>query len=155
MEKQWNSLFENTRIAYDLWTRLTEYICDAVGQRAHKGGTTPRDYIDRNYYRNELNLDMAADHAGMSKYYMCKEFHREVRNFTRKVSPGTSDCPGLPSAYDQDRLYAAGNRGEMGWIFQQQLFRERYFVRKKESARINYQETDHPVRFCPVGVSET
>ena len=82
MEKQWNSLFENTRIAYDLWTRLTEYIVTLSASERTKVDDA-KDYIDRNYYRNELNLDMAADHAGMSKYYMCKEFHRKFG-----ISPG-------------------------------------------------------------------
>ena len=82
LDNQVNSLFENTRIAYDLWTRLTEYAVNLfAGERTRVDEA--KDFIDRNYDRNELNLDMAADHAGMSKYYMCKEFHRKFG-----VSPG-------------------------------------------------------------------
>ena len=40
-------------------------------------------YIDQNYYKNELNLDLIADNIGISKYYMCKEFHKKYG-----ISPG-------------------------------------------------------------------
>ena len=40
-------------------------------------------YIDQNYYKNELTLDLIADNIGISKYYMCKEFHKKYG-----ISPG-------------------------------------------------------------------
>ena len=82
LERQWNSLFENSRIAYDLWTRLAEYVVTlSASERTNVDDA--KEYMDRNYYRNELNLDLVAEHAGMSKYYMCKEFHRKYG-----ISPG-------------------------------------------------------------------
>lgn len=82
LDNRLNSLFENARIAYDLWMRLTEYaVTLSVSERTKVDDA--KDYIDRNYYKNELNLDLVADHTGMSKYYMCKEFHKKFG-----VSPG-------------------------------------------------------------------
>ena len=40
-------------------------------------------FIDQNYYMEDLNLDLIAGHAGMSKYSLCKEFHKKYG-----VSPG-------------------------------------------------------------------
>lgn len=42
-----------------------------------------KTYIDQNYYMNELNLDMVAEHAGLTKCYLCKEFHNKYG-----ISPG-------------------------------------------------------------------
>ena len=33
-------------------------------------------YIDQHYAQESLNLDEIAQHVGLSKYYLCKEFHR-------------------------------------------------------------------------------
>ena len=42
-----------------------------------------KKYIDHHFYNKELNLDLVAENAGMSKYYMCKEFHKKYG-----ISPG-------------------------------------------------------------------
>lgn len=42
-----------------------------------------KSYIDQNYHNPNLNLDLVADHAGLSKYYLCKEFQHKFG-----VSPG-------------------------------------------------------------------
>lgn len=82
LENKMKSYFDNARIAYDFWIRLTEYAVTLSVSELSKIDYA-KAYIDQNYYKNELNLDLVADHAGMSKYYMCKEFHKKYG-----ISPG-------------------------------------------------------------------
>ena len=82
LHNQIKTFFENTRIAYDLWINLTEYALNLSTAKMSKIDYVKR-YIDQNYYKNELNLDLIADNIGISKYYMCKEFHKKYG-----ISPG-------------------------------------------------------------------
>ena len=82
LHNQIKTFFENTRIAYDLWINLTEYALNLSTVKMSKIDYVKR-YIDQNYYKNELNLDLIADDIGISKYYMCKEFHKKYG-----ISPG-------------------------------------------------------------------
>lgn len=76
------SYFENSRISYDFWMKLTEYVMTLSADEVSKVDHA-KAYLDRYYYRDDLNLDLVADHTGMSKYYLCKEFHKKYG-----VSPG-------------------------------------------------------------------
>lgn len=76
------SYFENSRISYDLWMQITEYVMTSSAVEISKVDHA-KAYIDQYYYRDDLNLDFVADCTGMSKYYLCKEFHKKYG-----VSPG-------------------------------------------------------------------
>ena len=82
LHNQIKTFFENTRIAYDLWINLTEYALNLSTAKMSKIDYVKR-YIDQNYYKNELTLDLIADNIGISRYYMCKEFHKKYG-----ISPG-------------------------------------------------------------------
>lgn len=76
------TFFENTKIAYDLWMDLTSYALMRSDSEISKIDYA-KTYIDQYYYMEDLNLDLIAEHTGMSKYYMCKEFHKKYG-----ISPG-------------------------------------------------------------------
>lgn len=82
LKNQLKSYFENTRIAYDLWTRIAEFAMTLSSTEFSKIDNA-KAYLDQNYYKDNLNLDLVADHVGMSKYYLCKEFHKKYG-----ISPG-------------------------------------------------------------------
>lgn len=73
---QLHSFFENTRLAYEIWTRLTEYAVNLSARKPSRVDFAKR-FLDQNFRRADLSLDVIADHAGFSKYYLCKEFHKE------------------------------------------------------------------------------
>ncbi len=76
------SYFENARISYDLWLRLTEYTMTLSAGEVSKADHA-KAFLDQYYYRDDLNLDLLADKCGISKYTLCKEFHKKYG-----VSPG-------------------------------------------------------------------
>ena len=82
LHNELKSYFENARISYDLWLRLTEYVITLSVDKVTKVDHA-KAYIDQYYYRNDLKLDLVANHTGMSKYSLCKEFHKKYG-----VSPG-------------------------------------------------------------------
>lgn len=82
LKNQLKSYFENSRIAYDLWLRFTEFAISSSATEFTKIDQV-KTYLDQNYCKSDLTLDLIADHAGISKYYLCKEFHKKYG-----VSPG-------------------------------------------------------------------
>lgn len=76
LNNELKSYFENSRITYDLWMRLTEYAMTLSAGEVTKVDHA-KVFIDQHYYMDDLNLDLVADHAGMSKYSLCKEFHKK------------------------------------------------------------------------------
>ena len=82
LNNELKSYFENARISYDFWLRLTEYAMTLSVSEISKVDHA-KAFIDQNYYMEDLNLDLIAGHAGMSKYSLCKEFHKKYG-----VSPG-------------------------------------------------------------------
>lgn len=82
LNNQLKTLFEDTKIAYDLWMDLTSYALTQSDSEISKIDYA-KAYIDQSYYMENLNLDLIAEHTGMSKYYMCKEFHKKYG-----ISPG-------------------------------------------------------------------
>lgn len=82
LSNELRSYFENSRISYDLWMQLMEYVMALSVGEVSKADHA-KAYIDQYYYRDDLNLDLIADHTGMSKYSLCKEFHKKYG-----VSPG-------------------------------------------------------------------
>lgn len=82
LNNQLETFFENAKLAYQFWMDLTSYAV-ALSSRELSKIDLAKAYIDQNYYREDLNLDLVAENAGMSKYYMCKEFHKKYG-----VSPG-------------------------------------------------------------------
>lgn len=82
LDNQLKTFFENSRIAYDLWMDLTSYALALSSVELSKVDFA-KTYIDQNYYRDDLSLDLVAESAGISKYYLCKEFHKKYG-----LSPG-------------------------------------------------------------------
>ena len=82
VKNELKTFFENTKIAYNLWMDLTLYALTCSDNEISKIDHA-KTYIDQNYYREDLNLDLVAEHVGISKYYMCKEFHKKYG-----ISPG-------------------------------------------------------------------
>lgn len=82
LKNEWKTFFDNTKIAYDLWMDLTSYVLTRSDNEFLKIDHA-KAYIDQNYYNEGLNLDLVAENVGMSKYYMCKEFHKKYG-----ISPG-------------------------------------------------------------------
>ena len=76
LDNQFKTFFENAKTAYDLWMDFTSYVLAFSNNEISKIDMA-KIYIDQNYYKEELNLDLVAENAGMSKYYMCKEFHKK------------------------------------------------------------------------------
>lgn len=79
---QLTSYFENARLSYDFWLRLTEYAVTQSATFLSKVDYAKR-FIDQNYRSPDLSLDQIADYAGLSKYYLCKEFRHKFG-----ISPG-------------------------------------------------------------------
>ena len=76
------SYFKNAKISYELWLQITEYAVTLSAGEVSKVDHA-KAYIDQYYFRDDLNLDLIADHSDMSKYSLCKEFHKKYG-----VSPG-------------------------------------------------------------------
>lgn len=76
------TFWENTKIAYDLWIDLTSYAVACSESHLSKVYHA-RAYIDNNYYMPDLDMNLVAEHAGMSKHYMCRKFHEKYG-----ISPG-------------------------------------------------------------------
>ena len=76
------SYFKNAEISYELWLKLTEYAITLSNTDFSKIDHA-RAYMDQYYFRNDLTLDLVAEHSGMSKYSLCKKFHKKYG-----VSPG-------------------------------------------------------------------
>lgn len=79
---QLTSYFQNARLSYDFWLVLTEYAVTQSASFLSKVDYAKR-FMDQNYRSPDLSLDLIADHAGISKYYLCKEFRRKFG-----ISPG-------------------------------------------------------------------
>lgn len=70
------TLYENSRLAYGLWMELMA--CALAGAREELSKVdAAKAYMDQHYAQESLNLDRIAEHVGLSKYYLCKEFHRK------------------------------------------------------------------------------
>ena len=82
LNNECKTFFENTKIAYNLWMDFTSYSLTCFDNEMSKIDYA-KAYMDQNYYMEELNLDLVAEHTGISKYYMCKEFHKKYG-----ISPG-------------------------------------------------------------------
>ena len=76
------SYFQNARLSYDFWLSLTEYAVTQSATFLSKVDYAKR-FIDQNYRSPDLSLDQIADYAGLSKYYLCKEFRHKFG-----ISPG-------------------------------------------------------------------
>lgn len=75
VEQGMGTQYENSRLAYELWMNLME--CALAGAKEERSKVDEaRAYIDQHYAQESLNLDEIAQHVGLSKYYLCKEFHR-------------------------------------------------------------------------------
>ena len=77
-----HSYFENSRVAYDLWMRMAEYGMSLSAGEVSKADHA-KTYMDQHYNQSDLSLDEIADQVGMSKYTLCKEFHKKYG-----VTPG-------------------------------------------------------------------
>lgn len=76
------TFFENTKMAYNFWMDLTAYALSSSDKIQSKIDYA-KVYIDQNYFKPNLSLDLIAEHIGVSKYYMSKEFHKKFG-----LSPG-------------------------------------------------------------------
>lgn len=75
LQDQFATLYENSRLAYGFWMDLTACALSAARDSLSRVDAA-KAFMDQNYARQDLNLDRIADHAGLSKYYLCKEFQR-------------------------------------------------------------------------------
>lgn len=71
-----HSYFENSRVSYDFWMRLAEYALSLPGRERSKADDA-KAYLDQHYGQSSLSLDEIADHLGISKYSLCREFHKK------------------------------------------------------------------------------
>lgn len=76
LEDALHSYFENSRVSYDLWMRMTEYVMSFSDRELSKADYA-RIYMDQHYHQSNLNLDEIADHLGISKYSLCREFYKK------------------------------------------------------------------------------
>lgn len=76
------TFFENSKTAYTFWMDITAYALSCYHREITKIDHA-KAYIDQNYCAENLTLDLVASHAGLSKFYMCKEFHKKYG-----ISPG-------------------------------------------------------------------
>lgn len=76
LENKFATFFENTKTAYNLWMDLTSYAV-ACSESKLSRLDVAKAYLDNNYYMQDLNLDLVAEHVGMCKYHMCKMFHEK------------------------------------------------------------------------------
>lgn len=74
--------FENAKYAYCFWMDLLHAASNHPSGEISKIDYV-RKYLDQHFTSPMLNLDMAAEHAGLSKYYLSREFHKKFG-----VSPG-------------------------------------------------------------------
>lgn len=76
LANKYNTFFENSKTAYNTWMDLVSYtlkVCDNDVSDADLA----KSYIDQNYYKEDLNLDLISEHTSISKYYLCREFHKK------------------------------------------------------------------------------
>ena len=71
-----NSLFLNTKLAYNFWMDLLNYSLSYSAENSAKIDIA-KQYIEHNYRKSTLNIDMLADETGYSKYHLCKKFHKQ------------------------------------------------------------------------------
>lgn len=71
-----NSLFLNTKLAYNFWMDLLNYSLAYSAENSAKIDIA-KQYIEHNYRKSTLNIDMLADETGYSKYHLCKKFHKQ------------------------------------------------------------------------------
>lgn len=83
LQNELKTFFENTKAAYNLWINFTSYALTYTKKPLSKVDYA-KLYIDQNFYREDLSLDLIANYAKLSKYYLCKEFHKKYG-----LSPGS------------------------------------------------------------------
>lgn len=76
LNNELTTLFENTKVAYNFWIDLTACALEQ-SNRKRSSIDYAKSYIDQNYFRPDLSLDLIAEHVDMSKYSMCREFHKK------------------------------------------------------------------------------
>lgn len=76
LKNELDTFFENTKAAYNFWIDLTAYALEQPNRKL-SAIDYAKKYIDQNYFRPDLSLDIIADDIDMSKYSMCKEFHKK------------------------------------------------------------------------------
>lgn len=82
LHHDFETFFENSKTAYTFWMDITAYALSCYHREITKIDHA-KAYIDQNYCAENLTLDLVASHAGLSKFYMCKEFHKKYG-----ISPG-------------------------------------------------------------------
>lgn len=71
-----HTYFENAKTAYNFFLDLTAFATEQSCEEP-KQIDLAKAYIDRHYVSSQLNLDEIAAYAGISKYYMSKEFRKK------------------------------------------------------------------------------
>lgn len=71
-----SSLFTNTKLTYNFWMDLLNYSLAYTAKKPDKINIA-KQYIEHNYEKNTLNIDIIADETGYSKYHLCKKFHKQ------------------------------------------------------------------------------
>lgn len=69
------SLFINTKLAYKFWIDLLNYNLTYNSNNLTKIDIAKK-FIEENYPKSTLNIDIIAEQIGYSKYHLCKIFHK-------------------------------------------------------------------------------
>lgn len=69
------SLFINTKLAYKFWIDLLDYNLTSNSNNLTKIDIAKK-FIEENYPKSTLNIDIIAEQIGYSKYHLCKIFHK-------------------------------------------------------------------------------
>lgn len=76
------TFFENTKTAYSFLVDLMAFSAVHSSEKASKAHIA-KNYIHANYYSPVLSLDEIAEHTGVSKFYIIREFQKKFN-----ISPG-------------------------------------------------------------------
>ncbi len=71
-----DTIFANSKATYSLWMDLTAYVLTSLNSEPSKIDNA-KLYIDQNYPKEDLSLDLLAESVGLSKSNLCREFRRK------------------------------------------------------------------------------
>lgn len=70
------SVFINTKLAYNFWIDLLKYNLAYDANNLTKTDIA-KNFLEQNFANSNLNIDTIAEQIGYSKYHLCKTFHKQ------------------------------------------------------------------------------
>lgn len=70
------SVFINTKLAYNFWIDLLKYNLAYAANNLTKTDIA-KNFLEQNFANSNLNIDTIAEQIGYSKYHLCKTFHKQ------------------------------------------------------------------------------